>query len=301
MAGFRIGGSRGGFGGRRGGGMNALKIRLVIALVIAAFAAITYLTNTTVNPITGKKERATLTPDQEVALGLQATPGMIQQFGGEYRSASDQARLDRIGAELLNAAARFYKRKHPDADFGVYEFEFTLLADPQTINAFALPGGQTFITYALYQHLDDAMIAAVMGHEVGHVIERHGAERMAKSDFHGKLAAAGGMVTGDVTGAQATQAMLGLVGASYSRDHERESDDIGYDIMIEAGYDPNAMVDLMNILAEASGGTESRPSVTATHPHPGERAETMRQRIANDYPNGIPPELRRGDGPVGRR
>ncbi len=298
MAPIRIGGGRrgGGMGRGMGGRFGALKMRLIIAVVIALFSVGSYyLMPKQTNPITGKDERVKLTTDDEIALGLQALPGMVQEFGGEFRDPLEQQRLDRICARLLDAAERHYAAEHPGSQSPreVYDFEFTILADPQTINAFALPGGQTFVTWALYQRMDDGMIAGVMGHEIGHVIERHGAERMAKQGMIQGVAAAGGVLTGDATGAQAAGAMMGVLQAGYGRDQERECDDIGYHLMVEAGYDPRAMVDVMNLLAEASGGAGGRPSVLSTHPDPGERAKTIAARIEQDFPDGVPSRFER--------
>lgn len=271
---------------RRGGKRN-LKARLLIAVVIAVFAAGSYFLTSQTNPITGEAERVSLTRDQEIALGLQAAPEMVSQFGGADPSEQDQARLDRIGEQLVAAMRRLF-----EVEGEVYPFEFTLLADAQTVNAFALPGGQTFITRALYDQLDDAQLAGVMGHEIGHVVERHGAERMRQQEFFQQLSAAGGVAAGDASGAVMAAQFLNLLATGYSREHERESDHLGVNIMIEAGYDPTAMIEVMQILAAASGGG-SQPSVLATHPHPEERAHLIEQYLRERFPDGVPSDLRR--------
>src|SRR5215212_8143539 len=114
-----------------------LNPRLIIAVVVAIIAVITYYSKTQVNPITGEKQRVNLTPEQEVVLGLQSAPEMIEQMGGEYNDPKVQDMVDRVGQKLV---------KETEASRSVYEFDFHVLADPNTVNAFALPGGQIFIT-----------------------------------------------------------------------------------------------------------------------------------------------------------
>ncbi|MBB6430046.1 M48 family metalloprotease [Algisphaera agarilytica] len=270
---------------RRGGKMGSFKIRLVIALVIAGFALISYLSTSSTNPFTGQQQRVGLTPADEVALGLQAVPSLTQQFGGVEPDPEAQARLDRIGRELVEAA----KRHHGTAE-SPYEFEFTLLADDQVVNAFALPGGQTFITDVLHDQLSDSQLAAVMAHEITHVIQRHGAQQMAQGQFFQQLSGAAGMATGDVTGAQIAAQFLDVLGKGYSREHERECDHHGVHYMVEAGYHPQGMVELLQILAEASGGAHP-PEMLSTHPHPEERVGLVEQQIKQMFPNGVPSGL----------
>src|SRR5690348_8229730 len=117
---------------RVGGG-----ISIIIALVMAAFAVFQYFGSTKVNPTTGEKQHVTLTSQQEVTLGKQAAPEMEQQFGGLSQNAEARGRVERVGNNIL---------AHSDAAKSPYQYEFHLLADTQTVNAFALPGGQVFIT-----------------------------------------------------------------------------------------------------------------------------------------------------------
>ncbi len=147
-------------------------IRILIAVGMAIFALISYFGSTEYNPVTEENQHISLTPKQEIALGLQAAPEMISQFGGMYPDAQAQALVDRVGQRVVtDSSAR---------DTG-WQFEFHLLGDPQTVNAFALPGGQVFITAALFQRLQtEGQLAGVLGHEAGHVVARHSAERIAK-------------------------------------------------------------------------------------------------------------------------
>src|SRR3954462_4745904 len=129
-------------GGSRGPG-RGFPLRWILALIIAAIGVIGYMTQTSVNPVTGEKQHVAMSVDQEMALGLQAAPEMAQKMGGALDPASDpRARLvDEVGRRLVRASNA---SKSPYVD----NFHFYLLDDPETINAFALPGGQNFITRA---------------------------------------------------------------------------------------------------------------------------------------------------------
>ncbi|NNC70741.1 MAG: M48 family peptidase, partial [Flavobacteriaceae bacterium] len=124
--------------GRRSGGF---KIRLLIGAGIVLFSLFKYYSQRQTNPYTGKKQSIALTAEEEIAIGLRSAPHMAQQHGGLYPDQKAQDLVDRIGERLVNNSIA---RETP------YKYDFHLLRDPQAINAFALPGGQIFITYALF-------------------------------------------------------------------------------------------------------------------------------------------------------
>lgn len=269
---------RRGMGRRRGS-----KLRLGIGLAIALFSVISYFGSQSFNPVTGEKQYLSMTPHQEIALGLHAAPQMIQQHGGLYPSDSDQARLDRVCWSLLRA--------NPDIQ-GEWQFDFHLLRDDRTINAFALPGGQCFITYALYRQLQtEGQLAGVMGHEIGHVVARHGAQRMAKGQLTQGLIGAVATASDSQGSAQAA-AMIGqMINMKYGREDELQSDQLGLVFMANAGYDPNAMIGVMKILASAGGGRQS-PEFFSTHPNPENRIGRIREAIDDLFPSGVPKNLK---------
>src|SRR5699024_2750743 len=125
----------------------------------------------------------------------------------------------------------------------VGNFHFILLRDPDTINAFALPGGQVFITRGLYERLqNEAQLAGVLGHEIGHVINRHAAEHMAKGQLGGMLATAVGVGASDNQGhgqmaAMAAAMVNQMAQLKFSRSDESEADRYGLMYMAQAGYD----------------------------------------------------------------
>ena len=279
----------GGGGGRRG----SFKTRLLIAAAIALFALFSYYASPgDENQITGKRERVAMTEEaDEIRLGLQAAPQMADQHGGAHRDRAAQAHVKQVGWRLLDALDRALVeqgRQNPYRD----SFEFTLLADPQTVNAFALPGGQVFITAALYSQLtSEGQLAGVLAHEIGHVIERHGNKRMAKQKLFQGLAAAGGVAGGDMQSAQMAQMVTQVISMKYGREDELESDRWGVQLSALAGYDPNAMIGVMEVLDRASKG-KAPPELLSTHPKPANRVAYIKEVIAREFPNGLPPGLR---------
>lgn len=267
-----------------GGGMRGrLKFRLILALIFALFAIISYYGKTEHNPFTGEAQRVAMSKDEEIALGLHAAPKMANEYGGLDRSREDQQRIKRIGARLLQGQS--LKQSE-------YRYNFHLLADAHTINAFALPGGQIFITRGLYDKLHtDAELAAVLGHEIGHVVGRHGAERLAKQQLTQGLANAAGVATGDQSGAQMAMMVGQVVNMKYGRGDELESDMLGVRFMAEAGYDPRAMLAVMKVLKQAGGG--SQPEFFSTHPNPENRLQKIEEAIAGTFPTGVPRGLER--------
>lgn len=268
-----------------------LNARLIMALLVGGVALVSYFMRSDTNPITGESQRVALSMDQEIALGLQAAPEMMAQHGGEHPDQRAQAMVDAVGAELLVALEKDLAaqgRANP------YPFEFHLLADEQTVNAFALPGGQVFITAALFGKFGSpAELAGVLGHEIGHVLARHSAQQMATQELTQGLAGAAGVAAGDYDSARMAQMVAGVVNMKFGRDDELESDKWGVKLMGLAGYDPRAMIDVMRILDEASGGAGSPPEFLSTHPKPANRVGYIEDVIAEMYPNGVPDGLRR--------
>ncbi len=258
------------------------KLRIIIALVIAGVSALMYFTNTSVNPVTGEKQHVSLTPQQEIAMGLQSVPSMAKEFGGLSQNAKATALVKQVGAKLVSKTV---------AATSPYKFAFHLLADQRTINAFALPGGQIFITEALLGKLrTEGELAGVLGHEIGHVIERHSAEHMAKSGLTKGIVAGVAIGAGDAGSAQVAQQVGAMVNMKYGRNDELESDKWGMKLGAEAGYDPRAMMGVMEVLAQASKGAR-QPEMMSSHPLPESRIIAAKEIIAKTYPNGVPSGL----------
>src|SRR5687768_16643496 len=258
--------------------------RLIIAAVLALFAIVTYFGSTSENPLTGEKQRVAMTPEQEVALGYKSAPQMAAQMGGLSQNEKARVLVRQLGEKLV---AQSFAAKSP------YKFSFHVLADPKTVNAFALPGGPIFITEGLLRLLkSEAELAGVLGHEIGHVIGRHSSERLAKQQLTQGLVGALVIGSGDLSTAQIGQMVGSMINMSYGREDELESDAFGIRIMGEAGYDPRAMLRVMEVLAKASGGSR-QPEFTSTHPAPENRAARIQEAIAKQFPKGVPEGLKR--------
>ena len=268
--------------------MSRLLVRLVIGAIFAVFGMFNYFTNVSENPITGERQRVQLSPQQEIVIGRQSAPKMAAQHGNLYPDQTLQDYLDEVGNRVVQSSAA---RDSP------YPFDFHLLRDRQTVNAFALPGGQVFITAALLSRLNsEAQLAGVLGHEVGHVIGRHGAEHLAKQQLGSALVNAVGIAASDRPGSGRQAAILAqavnqMVNLKYGRDDELESDRLGFQFMTEAGYNPIGIVELMKILDSARGGAGGQPEFMSTHPNPGNRIAQLQAIIQQAFPDGVPPQL----------
>jgi predicted Zn-dependent protease len=257
--------------------------RLVIAAIIALFAIITYYTSTSENPLTGEKQRVAMSPDQEIALGYRSAPQMAAQMGGLSQNERARALVKGVGERL---AAKSLAAKSP------YKFSFHVLADARTVNAFALPGGPIFITEGLLRQLKtEGELAGVLGHEIGHVIARHSSERIAKQQLTQGLLNALLVGSGDYSTAQIGQVVASMINMSYGREDELESDALGVRVMAEAGYDPRALIRVMEVLAKASGGSR-QPEFFSTHPAPENRGARIKEEIQKRFPDGVPQGLR---------
>ncbi|MBP7949766.1 MAG: M48 family metallopeptidase [Verrucomicrobiales bacterium] len=252
--------------------------KLLMALVFAVGAVITYFSSTYQehNPVTDETHRVPWKPEQDVPLGLQAAPEMIAQHGGEHPDPQLRDFVSQVGNKLLRANAV--------GDwapvFNQYQWKFHLLRDPETINAFALPGGQVFFTYGLFKRLEtEDEIAGVLGHEIGHVIGRHSAQQMAKAKLIGGIAQSGAVLTSDGQDhGRMAQVIGAMVNMRYGRNDETQSDTLGVQFMINAKYDPQGLIKVMEVLKEASGG-QRQPEFMSTHPDPGNRIEHIKQVI----------------------
>jgi predicted Zn-dependent protease len=245
------------------------KVKLLIGAGIILFAVVKYCSSAEVNPYTGEKQHIALNEEQEIALGLQAAPQMAQQHGGLYPNENYQAFVDQVGNRLVNNSI---------ARQTGYKYDFHLLADEKTINAFALPGGQIFITYALFSKLkNEDQLAGVLGHEIGHVVGRHSAERMANQGLMEGIL--NGVAIGiDPNTAQGAAAIAQMVNMSYGREDELQSDDLGVKFMMESNYNPEEMIGVMEIL-KAAAGPNRTPERMSTHPDPENRVQKIKEAI----------------------
>jgi predicted Zn-dependent protease len=270
-------------------------MRLGIGLLFAVFSLFTYFTSVVTNPVTGEKQRVQLSPQQEVVLGQKSQGQMAAQYGGLFPDAALQNYLNQVGSRIVEKSAA----AQSPAPNSRYPFKFYLLSDPQTINAFALPGGPVFITVALLKRLkSEAQLAGVLGHEIAHVVARHGAEHLAKQQLGGALVNAVGIAASDNPNDAQRAAVLAravnqLVSLRYGREDELEADQLGFRFIRESGYRPTGILELMQILGATRKGGGS-PEFFSTHPNPENRLERLKDLISQTYPNGIPANLDEG-------
>ncbi len=260
--------------------MNLLKplARLLSRPVLAVVLVLATLSGCTTNEATGRSQFLALSWEEEVRLGAEAAPQFIEQSGGQLPDQQVLAYVRDLGGRLAAES------EMPDI-----EWEFHVL-DSQVINAFALPGGKVFMSRGLMERMtNEAQLAGVLGHEIGHVTARHGNERMGKA-----LIAQGVILAVGIGGAVSDEEWLQVLGVGtavggqlfllkYSRENELEADALGVRYMTRAGYNPVGQVQVMEILGEASGGS-STPEWLSTHPASDTRISRLEELIINDYP-----------------
>ena len=262
--------------GRGGSSMG----RLIIAGVIVVISLLSYFGTQSTNPVTQEVQHIDISPEQEIAMGLQAAPEVADQFGGLDPNQADQQRVQQVGARI---AADSAARDTP------YQYAYHLLADTETVNAFALPGGQIFITRAMYDKLqNEGELAGVLGHETAHVVARHSAEQLAKAKLTEGLTGAAVIAACDpnnpgaaCAGSAQMAAVVGqLINMKYGREDESQSDFLGLCFMNEAGYNPEDMVGMMRLLESLQTGQEP-PEFLSSHPSPANRVAQIQEDIQN--------------------
>jgi len=244
---------------------NASFVVLILAFaVVAAGCAI--------NPATGKRQLSLISNEREVQIGRESDPE-IQQSLGVYDDAELQAYIQEFGTGLAANSER------PDLD---WTFR---VVDDATVNAFALPGGFIYITRGIMAHLNsEAELAAVVGHEIGHVTARHSVNQMSKAQLAEVGLSVATVVSSDYRQlSDLAQTGMGLLFLKYSRDDERQADDLGMRYTLRANYDPRPTPDIyrmLNRVSEAQGAS-AIPALVATHPDPLNRAIRIEEALAS--------------------
>ena len=213
-----------------------------------------------------------LSPSQEQALGAQEHPKIVAAFGGELQDPEVTAYVERVTRRLIAAGDQ------PDAPIKI-----TVLDSP-IVNAMALPG-HVYVTRGLLALANsEAELAGVMGHELGHVYQRHAAKRVSRGNLAGLGAAAVAILTGQQDTAQLANQAAQLYVLKYGRDQEYEADQVGVRLLARAGYDPIAEAYFLNTLGRWSNleaqiaGVQSRPpEFLSSHPNSAERVRRAAQ------------------------
>jgi predicted Zn-dependent protease len=254
--------------------MDMVAVRRTLSFVL--FAALIAAAGCTVNPVTGKSQLDLLGEAQEIQLGKNLYPGAVQGSLGPIAEDGVQEEVERVGEAVAAVSHR------PGL-----EYAFTAVNDPN-VNAFALPGGKICITRGLLSRLEsEDGLAAVLGHEVGHVTARH-----AVSAYNRQLLATAILVGGTVymesedvknRGLITLGALVGgeLMLAHYSREQERQADELGLDYAVKAGYAPEGMIETQKVLLDLQ---KTQPGIVqrlfASHPMSAERLGTAEKRVA---------------------
>lgn len=244
------------------------------------------------NPVTGKRQMLGFSWSQEQQIGKEADAEIVQQYG-LYDDPELQAYVTRVGQKVL--AESELRDPQAAAQYRDAPFTFRVLNSP-VVNAFALPGGYVYVTRGMLTHLDnEAQLAVVLGHEIGHVAARHSARQAAKSQI-GQLGLMAGAILGSAVldNPQVANQLLGLSSqgmqllmTKYSRDAEREADRLGVTWAAERGYDAAesaAFFQTLKRLGERDG--LRLPAWQSTHPDPGEREQTVQMLAAKNTPRG---------------
>jgi predicted Zn-dependent protease len=242
-----------------------------------------------VNPVTGQTERSVMSEQDEIAQGQKAHQQVLQEYG-VYASPPLQAYVNDVGQRLARQSHR-----------ANLKWTFTVLDSPE-INAFALPGGYVYITRGIMAYLDsEAELAGVIGHEIGHVTARHGAQRATRQQSAGLgvLAAtvlgavleAGGLGGATDLASQVSQTAAAGYVASYSREQESQADQLGAEYLARNQYNPKNMVEVIEVLknqerfaadaAKAEGkAAPSGASWLSSHPSNDKRLADIQQTAA---------------------
>ncbi len=245
------------------------------------------------NPTTGRRGFAPfkMSLDEQVQIGTEQAPAMEKEFGGKVPDQQAQDYVVNIGRRLAEAT------RPDDPRMANLPWEFTLL-DSGVVNAFALPGGKVFVSRGLAEKMsNEAQMAAVVGHEIGHVTAEHTSERYEQQiAIVGGSAIAGALLgavvnsdnraTGAGIGAGAGAALGGVWALSYSRDQEIEADRLGMRYMERLKYNPRGAVQVQEILKAASGGGSSL-DIMATHPSSDTRIRALNERIEKYYKDKV--------------
>jgi predicted Zn-dependent protease len=243
------------------------KIKLVILLT----ATVCVFDNCARNPVTGKSQVVLMSEAQEIAMGKEADPQIVAQYG-LYDNKALQDFLNQKGKQL---AAISHRPK--------LNYEYKIL-DSDVLNAFAIPGGYVYFTRGIMAHFNnEAQMAGVLGHETGHITARHSVTQQRNAIF-GQIGIIAGVIINPNLArfAEAASQGLGLLFLKFGRDAERQADELGVEYSSKLGYDAKEMADFFITLERKGEGSESAelPEFLSTHPNPGDRNVTVNKLAA---------------------
>lgn len=255
-----------------------------ITAVISIVPILICLAGCATVPLTGRKQMTFIPASQMSAMGV----NNYKVFLSKAKLSNDSvkvAMIKRAGSRITAAAEEFMEERGQGSDLKYYKWEYNLIDDDRTINAWAMPGGKiAFYTGILKLATTEDEVAVIMGHEVAHVLAKHGSERMSQMI----LVQFGGMALNKLLEKKPEEtkkifmsafgmgAQVGML-LPFSRKHEYEADEIGLNLMYSAGYDPQAAVRFWQKMMKLSKG--SPPEFLSTHPASSKRVEKMQENI----------------------
>ncbi|MGI6241339.1 MAG: M48 family metallopeptidase [Candidatus Omnitrophota bacterium] len=246
--------------------------------------AVFFLAGCATVPMTGRKQLSFIPQGQLLTLSDQS----YQEILGSVtlsRDAAKTAELVEVGRRVSSAAEAFMRENGMERDIANYRWEFKLVQDDKTVNAFCMPGGKIVFYTGIFPVAQDANgLATVMGHEIAHAIANHGGERMSQQ----LMVQAGGLGLAQLTQSKpemARQILMQVYGAGaqvglllpYSRAHEFEADRIGLMLMARAGYDPKTAVNFWERMRKLGGARP--PEFLSTHPADSRRIADLQKAI----------------------
>ena len=237
---------------------------IIPIIAIVAISSLFIFRKKQINPQTGKAQAISLTPEQEVNLGIDCAPQLAAEFGGLYRDRLLQEKIKRIGRKLVASSS---------AGKSPYQFDFHILADSQLVSIFALPGGQIFITQGLLKNLKtDDELAGVLSHEIGHVIGRHASEKVFRSSWLEIPGDTNHVKRTNYTARQTAKYLKDFIALTYDGEDEIEADNLTVQYMVRAGFDPKSLVRVLQTINENT-------DMAVKHPFTTDRIEKMNNSI----------------------
>lgn len=235
-------------------------------------------------PITGRKQLSFIPQNQLVASSIESYHQLLSESKISQDAQKKQMVVD-VGKKIAASAEQFMRENGMEKELQNYQWEFNLIEDDKTVNAFCMPGGKIAVyTGILPVTQDETGLAVVLGHEVAHALANHGGERMSQLLI---VQVGATSLSAALSGqpAQTRQLLLQAFGLGanvgvllpYSRSHELEADHIGLILMARAGYDPRSAIPFWQRMGNLGG--ERPPEFLSTHPAPERRIEDIRNEI----------------------
>jgi predicted Zn-dependent protease len=251
----------------------SVSLTCVILLAVVAL----FISSCAINPVTGKKQLMLISESQEIAMGAEYDPQIVSTFG----IYPDEELLDHInqkGVEMGKISHR------PNL-----QYHFKVLDSP-VVNAFAVPGGYIYLTRGILAQLNnEAELMGILGHEMGHITARHSVQQMTKQQI-AQLGLVVGMIASEEFRQFADIASQGLelLFLKFSRDNERQADQLGVEYASKIGYDAHKMADFFQVLQKMELGSSQGgiPTFLSTHPDPGDRYNTV-HRLSDTWQDSL--------------